>query len=186
MKRIALLIFTLLATGSCFSNGRKVMNKINPETAESSMITGTLYYFNDVPWLFHPFGDWTPDVFFSKKNRDDGRVKNIMLPDSCAAYFYRKADSLSKAQQLEKRSHDIRYAIIFNNGGIQDTLYSDGGIKGYFCFNGTEIADSILLQKIINIIFERDLAWKEKYEQYFFDGDQQPYTKEFMIEHNML
>ena len=27
---------------------------------------------------------------------------------------------------------------------------------------------------------------KEKYEQYFFDGDQQFYTKEFMIEHNML
>jgi hypothetical protein len=43
-----------------------------------------------------------------------------------------------------------------------------------------------VLQKIINIIFERDLAWKEKYEQYFFDGDQQFYTKEFMIEHNML
>jgi hypothetical protein len=34
--------------------------------------------------------------------------------------------------------------------------------------------------------FKRDLAWKEKYEQYFFDGDQQFYTKEFMIEHNML
>ena len=162
------------------------MNKINLKNAEPAKITGTLYYFYDIPWLFHPIGDWTPDVFFSTESRNDGMVKTIMLPDSCAAIFYKMADSLSKVQQFERRSHDIRYAIIFNHDAIQDTLYSGGGTKGYAYFKGYEIADSILLQKMINIIFERDLAWKEKYERYFFDGDQQPYTKEFMIEHNML
>lgn len=183
-KYLLFVVFHFIVI-SCNCNIKK-QNNVNVTLSDTSVVSGTLFYFNDVPWLFNPIGAWTPEIFFDKENIQMDKVKVIQLSNTRALSLFNMADSLIKAQKSDPRSLDVRYAIVFEKNSSRDTLFSIGDEEGHCLFLGNFFADSLLIKRMINIIADEDPKWKEEYDKYFYDGHQQPYTKEFMIEHGVL
>ena len=165
------LLIMFFICASCKHREKIIIEEGQKDSISIKSISGILYYCDDIPWMFIPFGEWTPEVFPTLKES----IRKIQLPDSTTLDVYLRADSMHLSNAIDKSSFDTRYEIIFQDsvGDPLDTLAFIGDVAGTALFKGTQFKDSCLLQRIINTIMEKDSIWAKNYNDYFYDGKQQ-------------
>ena len=92
------LLIMFFICASCKHREKIIIEEGQKDSISINSLSGILYYCEDIPWMFTPFGEWTPDVFPTI----EGDVRKIQLPDSTTFDLYMRADSTHLLNIIDK------------------------------------------------------------------------------------